>query len=165
MIIDEKGRLFSKISIVDIAVVIFVICAVLFVGLKFFAPSGNLDGVETVNCEYTFRVENIRQASVDALKKSEGKYVYDSEGVYIGTLKEITAIASYTTSVTKTDGTMEIAEMPDKFEIDALVEVEGKKTTDSIMVSNKREISTGSHLSVTTPEITVEVVITGITVK
>ena len=33
------------------------------------------------------------------------------------------------------------------------------------MVSNKRELSVGSHLSITTPEITVEVVITGISVK
>ena len=165
MIIDEKGRLFSKISIVDIAVLLFVICAVAFVGLKFFAPAGNLASAEQVNCEYTFKVQNVRQASVDALEKSVGMNVTDSAGVFLGTLKSLDDVGPYRAIVTKPDGSMIKAEVPDKYELKATVEVSGTKTTDSIMVSNKRELSVGSHLSVTTPEITVEVVITGINVK
>ena len=165
MIIDEKGRLFSKISIVDIAVFVFVICAVAFVGLRFFAPAGNLTGGGQVNCEYTFKVENIRQASVTALEKSVGMNVTDSSGVFLGTLKKIDNVGPYYSAVTKPDGSMVRAEMPEKYELKATVEVSGTKTTDSIMVSNKRELSVGSHLSITTPEITVEVVITGISVK
>ena len=165
MIIDEKGRLFSRISIVDLAVLVFVICAVVFVGLKFFAPAGNILGAEQVNCEYTVKVENIRQASVDALSKSVGMNVTDSSGVFLGTLKDIKSVSPYQSAVTKPDGSMVKAEMPEKYELVATVSVSGTKTTDSIMVSNKRELSVGSHLSIITPEITVEVVITGITVK
>lgn len=165
MIIDEKGRLFSKISIVDIAVLVFVICAVAFVGLKFFAPAGNLTGAGQVDCEYTFKVENIRQASVTALEKSVGMNVTDSSGVFLGTLKEIESVAPYKSAVTKPDGSMLQAEIPEKFELVGTVGVSGIKTTDSLMVSNKRELSVGSHLSITTPEITVEVVITKINEK
>ena len=165
MIIDEKGRLFSKISIVDIAVLVFVICAVLFVGLKFFAPAGDIADAQQITYEYSFRVDNIRQASVDALGKSQGQRVYDSEGVFLGTLTDITSIEPYKTAVTKSDGSMILAEVPEKYTVKAAASVVAKKTTDSIMVSNKRELSVGSHLSITTPEITVEVVITGINAK
>ncbi len=165
MIIDEKGRLFSKISIVDVAVAIFIICAVAFVGLKFFSPGGRLSGAEQINCEYTFKVQNVRQASVDALKKSEEKNVYDSTGVYLGTVKEIKNIQPHKDSVIKADGSMVLAEVPDKFDVEVVAIVSGKKTIDSIMISNKRELSVGSSLSISTPEITVEVIITDITEK
>ena len=165
MIIDEKGRLFSKISIVDIAVLVFVICAGLFIGLRFFAPAGNIADAEQKTYEYSFRVDNVRQASVDAIKKSQGQNVYDSEGVFLGTITEITSVEPYKTTVTKADGSMTEAEVPDKYTVKVAASVVAKKTTDSIMVSNKRELSVGSHFSATTPEITVEVVITGITAK
>ena len=165
MFLDEKGRLFSKVSIVDIAVVIFLICAVLFVGLKFFAPPGNISSAEEMAYEYTFKVDNIRQASVDALKKSEGMSVYDSEGAFLGNIREVTEIIPYKATVIKADGTMVNAQVPDKYTVKATVEVTGKKTTDCIMVSNKREISVGNHMSITTPEITVEVVITSVNAK
>ena len=58
MFIDEKGRLFSKISIVDILVLIFVVCAALFVGLKFFAPAENITGSQETAYEYTFKVND-----------------------------------------------------------------------------------------------------------
>ena len=165
MFIDEKGRLFSKISIVDILVLIFVVCAALFVGLKFFAPAENITGAQETAYEYTFKVENVRQASVDALKRSEGKSVYDSKGTFLGTLKQIVSTETYKDAVTMPDGTMISAEVPDKYSVKAVVDVTARKTTDSIMVSNKAELSVGSHLSITTPEITVEVVITGINAK
>ncbi|MFA7636420.1 MAG: DUF4330 domain-containing protein [Monoglobales bacterium] len=165
MIIDEKGRLFSKVSIVDIAIVIFIICAAAFVGLKFLAPVGTFAGAEQVNCEYTFKVQNVRQASVDALKKSVGENAYDSTGVFLGTVKEVKKVEPYMVAVKKTDGTMALSESPDKFSIEVSVEVSGIKTVDSIMVSNKRELSVGSHLSISTPEIVVETVITEINVK
>lgn len=165
MIIDEKGRLFSKISIVDIAVVIFLICAILFVGIKFFAPAENISGAEETAYEYTFKVDNIRQASVDALVKSVGKTVYDAEGAFLGTIRKIESEEPYKTAVTKADGTMVTTEVPGKYTVKAVVEVTARKTTDSIMVSNKRELSVGSHLSITTPEITVEVVIASINAK
>lgn len=165
MIIDEKGRLFSKISIVDIAVLVFVICAAAFIVMKFFAPAGNLAGAEQVNCEYIVKVQNVRQASVDAIEKSVGMNVTDSTGVFLGTLKKIDSVKPYQSIVTKPNGSMVLADMPEKFELLASIEVSGTKTTDSIMVSNKRELSVGSHLSITTPEITVEVVVTKIGVK
>ena len=165
MFIDEKGRLFSKISIVDIFVLIFVLCAALFVGLKFFAPAENITGAQETAYEYTFKVENVRQASVDALKRSEGKSVYDSKGTFLGTLKQIVSTEPYKDAVTMPNGTMVSAEVPDKYSVKAAVDVTARKTTDSIMVSNKAELSVGSHLSITTPEITVEVVITGINAK
>ena len=165
MIIDEKGRLFSKISIVDILVLIFVVCAALFVGFKFFAPAENITGAQETAYEYTFKVENVRQPSVDALKRSEGKWVYDSKGTFLGTLKQVVLVEPYKDAVTMPDGSMVSANVPDKYSVRAMVDTVARKTTDSIMISNKAELSVGSHLSVTTPEITVEVVITGINAK
>lgn len=165
MLIDENGKLFSKISIVDIAVVVFIISAVAFVGLKFFAPWGNNYSGGSVNCEYTFKVSNVRQASVDAINKSVGKNVYDAEGLNLGVISRVESVKPYMDSVEKNDGTMVLAQVPDKYEITVSVVVEGNMTAEGISVAGKKELSVGSHLSLSTPEITTETVITGLRMK
>lgn len=165
MIIDDKGRLFSKISIVDIAVVVFLICAITFVGLKFFSPAGSVGNSETVKCEYTFKVEEIRQATVTALEKSVGKTVYDEDGADLGTIVEIVSVNPFKDAVKKADGSMVLSEVPDKYEIVVRVEVDAKMTAEGISVARKKELTVGSHILLNTPEITTESVITSVSAK
>lgn len=55
--LDEKGRLFGKINIVDLLVVILVIAAVALVGLKVLGRSGALPGAEGGKAKITFTVQ------------------------------------------------------------------------------------------------------------
>ncbi len=165
MFIDENGKLFSKVSIVDIVICVFLICIIAFVGIKFVAPSEKFSTSNFVECEYTITVENVRDASVDALKKSVGKSAFDSKGVNIGTVKEVVSVENYKKAVAKTDGSMELAEMPDKYVVKTVIETSGTKTYDSIMIANKSEITVGNNLLISTPEIMVEAIVSDIVIK
>ena len=55
--IDEKGRLFGKVNIVDLIIVIIIIAAAAFIGMKLFGPESTTANTENVRitlfCEET----------------------------------------------------------------------------------------------------------------
>lgn len=53
-VIDEKGKLFGKLNMIDLLVIIFVIAAVIVVGMKFLG--GEDEVVSTTRLTYTVRV-------------------------------------------------------------------------------------------------------------
>ena len=86
-IIDENGRLFGKISIIDVIVIILAIilaCAVFARTSQKKAANIN----ETMDkVTYTFKIENIRTETAEAVLA--GDKLYDEgNGVYLGTVKK-----------------------------------------------------------------------------
>lgn len=72
--IDEKGRLFGKINLIDLLVIIVVVAAVAFLGFKFLGPAEDTGGTQkvivSVYCE---------EASTFAVDKlAVGDEIYDS---------------------------------------------------------------------------------------
>ena len=60
--IDEKGRLFGKINIVDLLVILVVIIAAAVLGVKFLKPGGGSaigSGSSGTHVSYTVLVENV----------------------------------------------------------------------------------------------------------
>lgn len=167
MIIDEKGKLFSKISIIDLALILLLVFAIAFVGFKVLGIGGNnkIANSKAEPYEITFKVSGIRQVSVDALKKSVGKPVSDAWSAKLGKLKKIESIEPYKTTAVKDDGTLVEVEMPEKYVVTLVLEVEGIKTDDSIMLENKRKFSVGSSMILSTKEIAAETIITKIIKK
>ncbi len=74
--IDKKGRIFGKINIVDIIVILLLIFAVVAVGIKFKKVQTTQGGDKTI--EYTVRVERLRQISIDEIER-EYKNIQDAE--------------------------------------------------------------------------------------
>ena len=59
--LDEKGRLFGKINIVDLLVILLVVAAAVFVGLKVLGKGGVLPGAQggSAKITYTVQVNNV----------------------------------------------------------------------------------------------------------
>ena len=71
--IDEKGRLFGKINIVDLLVILVVIIAAVVLGMKFLKPgsSGVVGGGSTTtHVEYTVLVESVQPAVYESIKEN-----------------------------------------------------------------------------------------------
>lgn len=69
-IIDEKGRLFGKLSVIDLLVVLILIAAAAFVGVRLARRStGPITSSNEVTMVYTVRVSNIEPASYDVVKR------------------------------------------------------------------------------------------------
>ena len=71
MFINEKGKLFGKISIIDIVVVIGIAIAVWGLYAKYTAPAAKEIATEDQTIEYTVKVKGVRQGTVDALTRSK----------------------------------------------------------------------------------------------
>jgi len=63
--LDERGRIFGKVNIVDVLVVLVIIAVVVFAVVRFTATSSPSEPLKV-----TYRVEEVRQATVDAIQKS-----------------------------------------------------------------------------------------------
>ena len=85
--IDEKGRLFGKVNIVDLIIVIIIIAAAAFIGMKLFGPESTTANTE--NVRITLFCEETPTFVADQLEA--GVEAWDSENqVTLGTLVDWT---------------------------------------------------------------------------
>ena len=85
--IDEKGRLFGKVNIVDLIIVVIIIAAAAFVGMRLFGPES--EAANTQNVRITMFCEESPTFVVEQLEA--GCEAWDSANqVSLGTLKEWT---------------------------------------------------------------------------
>ena len=143
MIIDEKGRLFGKVSIVDIAVILFVVVVAVALVWRFVGMKDETARVEDVKCSYECVVDNVRIESVNAIKNDIGSDVYDSQGRKIGTLVSAEEMP-YETEIKTDRGDIRIAEVPDKYSVKIKFEGTGKKANSGYVSGAGYEISIGS---------------------
>lgn len=165
MIIDEQGKVFGKASIVDIGIafVILLTIAVLFV--RVVNPVNIFGQSKNVNCEYTVTIKNIRMESVEAIKKSIGKSMYDSQKIKLGVAKEILEVAPSNGYVYKTDGSVVKAPYPERFDIKVRIAGDAIKSKGGVLIGGRKEILNGSRITMSSPEITVETLVTDIITK
>jgi hypothetical protein len=82
--IDDRGRVFGKVNIIDILVVLLIVAAGVFILLRAQGTGNQLVGVRT-----TFAVEKVRYLTVDAIHV--GDQVRDEAGSLLGIVEDATA--------------------------------------------------------------------------
>lgn len=99
-LIDEKGRLFGKINLFDLLVVLLVVGGIAAISLRMFATSKQ--DVQTQKATYTLEIVGVQEFAWDAYKK--GDQIYEN-GVLLGTLKADGEPQPYKTTELCADGT------------------------------------------------------------
>ena len=145
-ITDSKGRLFGKVNIVDLIIVVCIVVLALGVFLK----NGKLDGKMTTDTviEYTMKVSSIRKASVEALEKNyEGLTEIESNrelgdiiDIKKSPAKELTQLA---------DGSYKQTELPDRYDVLITVRVKGSETADNYFAQSGKRIINGDTVKFT----------------
>ena len=89
--LDERGRIFGKVNIVDILVLLVIVAVVVFAVVR---VSGG--GTNTIPVKVTFTVEAVRSDDVAAIevKWQPGGTVSNDTGTVLGTLETITTNAT-----------------------------------------------------------------------
>ena len=161
MIIDEKGRLFGKVSIIDIAVVLVILIAIIG-GIVVYnniengkiAPSDSaLIGHNSAATDaiVEFEIANVRDITKNAL--NVGDKVYSAEtDKFLG---EITKIDSkpYKDPITSTDGTMVFVPVPEKYTLTLSVKVTGQQTEKGFYSLDNTHFATGDAMPIKTETI------------
>ncbi len=86
--LDARGRIFGKVNIVDLIVLIVIVAVVVFAVVR---TTG--DSSATIPIQVTYTVEEVRQGTVDAITKAvqAGATVRDDGGTVLGTVLKATA--------------------------------------------------------------------------
>ena len=112
---DNKGKLFGKINIIDLFVILIIIAAIGVTYFKFnlSAHSDVVSSNGTV--EYTLFAKSVRMYTVEQLV--EGDKIYDEEsGKCVGTIIGVEYEPAYD-YVIKTDGTPVYSRIPEKYNV------------------------------------------------
>lgn len=143
-IIDSKGKLFGKVSVVDIMVVAVLIVLVVFATSKFDQTQQTRNSDKTI--EYTAKVYFVRQPTVDAINENlNGIVEYDTKkaigdivDVKVEKAKEITELS---------DGTYKLVEHEDKYDVELTLKAKGTETVDNYYTEDGKALIVGDVLS------------------
>ena len=144
--IDNKGKLFGKISIVDLLIVLLVVVAIGAAVFKF-GFSAHKDVNEAGSkIEYVVKVEGVRDFTVNSIK--EGAELYDDESdALIGTVKGIEVKESMDYAL-KNDGTTVYTSKPDRYDVYLTVESDARILNGAYFAGGTKEIGAFSGFKV-----------------
>ncbi len=148
MIMNSKGKLFGKISIVDILVVAVIVIVAAGIAFRFSGNKGK--AVVTGNTfTYTVEVNNVRQATYDAVEKSVGGHFFSCEktGDDMGVLESFDAEPG-TLMVEKADGTAVLAEVPGNYNLKLHFKIDGKINDNGYYTSLMRGVNVGAGYTI-----------------
>lgn len=138
----KNGKLFGKISIVDVIVVLLVVTLAFGVYLRLSGSVGEFVTGETYEC--VVKVKTVRDFTVEALKK--GGEVYDkTTKEYIGTIQSVTSEPA-TEPLLMADGSHAMAPMQDRYHAYVTIAFTGKESGDGYYTASNQQISTGGTL-------------------
>lgn len=140
MIIDKSGKLFGKLNIIDLFVILAILAVIAGLALRFTGGAGK-PLTESSKIEYQVRVENVRQYTVSALQK-KGVVTNKKYTAEVGQITNVEVFPAKHPSVTAEGKTVE-ASMPERYDCVVTIEADGKETSNGYFDSDNNEISTG----------------------
>lgn len=132
-IINEKGKLFGIINIIDLSVIL--ILALLIVGGTKRMKAKPITVPETSKAIVTFEVSNVRIPNVENIVAGDPIYHYD-KGTYIGEIIEASH-EPYMEPV-ESDGKWVNAEVPGKYKVTIKVEAQVRDNPDVLLVGGEQ---------------------------
>lgn len=139
---NKNGKIFGKISIIDIVVVICVVVLAFGLYAKVNSSSDAVTSTEKSKVEFVYKVKSVRDFTVDALKK--GGPMYDKETKeYMGEIIDVRADIARM-EIGLIDGSFKEVEVPEKYDVYVTVQVDGKANSLGFYTNENRFIGAGS---------------------
>lgn len=144
MIINKDGKLFGKVSIADIAVVLAVIVLALGIYSRFSGRNGAVVTASGEPIECTFFVKNVRMYSVEAMQK--GGPVYDrTSKEYIGDITDV-RYEQGKYQVNMADGSFKEAVPEERYNVYMTVRFKGKVSDNGFYTAANKYLAAGTSV-------------------
>ena len=147
-LIDEKGRLFGKINVIDLCVVLVLVLAV----AGFFVKNASFDKAEktTAPITYTLKVKAVRMQTVNELIATKGKEIRTPKlNELLGTIEEVTYTDAHDFVVDK-NGSYVTSIQPDKYDVTVIVTTNGSETPKGIYTEGGKQLFIGEGVGIDT---------------
>lgn len=153
MILNQDGKIFGKISVVDFFVTVMLILGIGILALSI--PKVIASKKTEYKCIYTMEIKDVRQSSADAIVV--GDEVYNLQGMQMGKILS-KSVEPFEGILIKEDGTVIKAVKPGRFQVLVTVEADCTlgKGTDTIVIDKGDEISIGAQKSLFTKTVAFE---------
>ena len=137
-IIDERGRIFGRISVIDIAVVVVAFVIVVAFYTKFNTGDTPLSSRGTIEVTYTVRIAAIRLSSANLLRVGDKMYSQDT-GAHIGTIESI-EVTDAIAADTLVDGSFAIGRVEERYDVTLTVVAYCSMSNDRLYVDRTFEL-------------------------
>lgn len=137
---DKNGKLGGKISIIDILVILLIIIVIGGIAARY--GSSITTAVESdKQFEYVLKVENVRDYTVNALKKM-GKITDKNSEKDLGEIIDV-QVESATQMSTTASGEIKNPELPGRYTCLVTIRATGKESEDNYILADSTELSVG----------------------
>lgn len=148
MIINSNGKIFGKVSIIDILIVLLVIIAIVAAYLRL---NKNVDKVadDPVDFYYTISIKEIRENNKDNLIKDINKEFFLNGDVShsMGILESYEILDAKST-ITLTDGSVVESVVPEKYDVYLTFKINGFEMDDGYYTSKLHDLCAGKSYSI-----------------
>ena len=143
-IIDKQGRLFGKISVIDVIVIIIVLLLGAALYFKFNVLEITSSSGELEPITYVIKVSGVREYTLNNLEIGDILFDEDNDsGNSVGTITDIEAEQAMAASEL-TDGTYVMAEIEDCYDITLTIEASGLVSSGRYFVNKNYEVNANS---------------------
>lgn len=160
-IIDSKGKLFGKLNIIDLLIIIVVLILALSATKKLDETAAKKNTDKTI--VYTVKIQQVRQATVDALyKETEGIIDFETKKA-IGDIVDI-EVSKAIEPLELVDGSYTTAQYENKFDMNVTMKVKGTETEDNYYTMDGKTIIVGGGLNLYNGYANISGVVSGVEV-
>lgn len=143
-LVDEKGRLFGKVSLIDIFVILFALALAFAVYLRFFTNETTSLRGENDTFTYTLRINGVRTWTVDGFQV--GDKIWDTDhDTYLGVITGVEAVPA-TWEYDLMDGSSTVAGSENRYDVYLTVEAEGLISNGRYYASRTFELGANGTL-------------------
>ncbi len=146
-LIDEKGRIFGKINIIDICLVLVIVLAV----GGFFLKKASVSETQTVykDITYTVKIEAIRKPTVEQFQDKLGQSLYVTKtGEYLGTVADVVCTDAEGLAIDKNGNYIKTTQ-PDRYDITIAIQTKGTETAKGVFTEGGKQLFIGETLNIT----------------
>ena len=146
-LIDEKGRIFGKINIIDLCLVLIIALAI----GGYFIKKGSVSETQTVYKTITYNVEikGIRKPTLEQFENKIGQALSVTKtGEYLGAVTKVQHKDSKALVIDKNGKHVETTQ-PDRYDIILTVETDGTETAKGVFTQGGKQLFIGETLNIT----------------
>ena len=161
-IIDKQGRLFGKISVIDLIVIAVVVILAAALYMKRNVMEHTSPSVPTTGIVYEVRVPSVRDELLDEFQVGDKVYDKDNDsGNAIGTIIDI-RVEPNRQPASFADGSYQVAEVEGRNDVYLTLSADGLESNGRYYVNRTYEVSVNSYRNIYTKYVTCECIITEI---
>ena len=142
-IIDDRGRFFGFISVIDVIFAVVVIILAIAVYTKFNVLESPIIASNTVTVDYTVRIPGIRSSNVKHLRPGDKLYLLEVN-TYIGTIIDVDVQDAESVEFL-VDGTYAVAKVWDRYDVILTVETQCSYSNGRYYAERTFELNTNAE--------------------